>query len=86
MLLLALAGLCACDLLRGYAEGRSSQMQAWEARPLNAQSLGAARFLFDDFGSLNTDTLETNAVPWKVATAALVLASGRGDAPRKGTQ
>jgi hypothetical protein len=79
VVLLALLGLCACNFVRGYAEGRSTQMRAWEARPLNAQALGAARFLFDDFGSLNTDTLETNAVPWKVATAALVL--GRGAAP-----
>lgn len=35
--------------------------------------MGAALFLFGDFGGLDTDTLETNAVPWKVVTAALVI-------------
>jgi hypothetical protein len=35
--------------------------------------IGAMRFLFDDFGALDTDTLQTNAVPWKLVAAALLL-------------
>src|SRR5690554_3626104 len=62
-----------CKLLDGYADGRSHAIAAYEARPLEPAQIGAARFLFDDFHGLSTDTLESTAVPWKLATTALVL-------------
>ncbi len=62
-----------CDFLRGYAEGHSDSLVPYEDADLTTAQLGAARFLFDDFGALNTDTLDTGAVPWKLAAAALVL-------------
>src|SRR5262245_55888002 len=71
-LLIALA-IAGCDFLRGYAEGRSTGLAPYENEDLTTAQLGAARFLFDDFGALNTDTLDTSAVPWKLAAAALVL-------------
>ena len=63
---LGAAGLAplACKTLGGYAEGRSA---------LSAPGTpGVLHLLFDDFHSLNTDTLKTNAVSWKLAGAALV--------------
>ena len=62
-----------CDFLRGYAEGHSSSLEPFENEELTTAQLGAARFLFDDFGGLNTDTLETGAMPWKLTATALVL-------------
>lgn len=70
---LVLLALGACDFLRGYAEGHSTRLRPYEEADLTTAQLGAARFVFDDFGGLSTDTLETNAVPWKLVAAALVL-------------
>ena len=70
--LLALA-LSGCDFLRGYASGRSSSFTPFDTQSLSPAERGAARFIFGDFGALDTDTLETNAVPWKLITTALVL-------------
>lgn len=64
--------LSACALFVG-SEGRSTQIQTYETRELSQTADGAIRFMFDDFGGLSTDTLSTNAVPWKVAVAALLL-------------
>ncbi|MGY2490047.1 c-type cytochrome [Cupriavidus sp. CP313] len=74
---LLLGSLSGCDFLRGYAEGESAVMRDFRAGD-RADDLGAARFVFDDFGGLSTDTLETNALPWKLATTALLLAGGPG--------
>src|SRR5262249_8808099 len=41
-------------------------------------SRGMARFVFDDLGDLNTDTLRPQAVPWKVVVAALMLEQAGG--------
>src|SRR4029077_18586913 len=71
--LLAALSITGCDFLRGYAEGHSSSLAPYEAEDLSSAQLGAARFLFDDFGALNTDTLESGAMPWKLVAAALVL-------------
>jgi mono/diheme cytochrome c family protein len=73
-LVVATCILSACNFMRGYATGRSTTMTELEQRQLSADELGIARFVFDDFGGLDTDTLETNALPWKLATTALVLA------------
>ena len=74
-------GLAGCNFLRGYAEGPSTSFAPYESRSLAASERGAARFLFDDFGSINTDTLETNAVPWKLVAAALVSKKYPGEPP-----
>lgn len=75
--LLSIALLCllaACSFLRGYAEGRSEAMLHYESQDLSPAVRGGARLAFDDFGGLNTDTLESNALPWKITSTALVLA------------
>ena len=74
-------GLSGCNFLRGYAEGPSTSFAPYRSGALPASERGAARLLFDDFGSINTDTLETNAVPWKLVAAALVSTKYRGEPP-----
>jgi mono/diheme cytochrome c family protein len=63
-----------CNFLRGYAEGESTSLAVHlAAQPATSDvELGAARFLFDDFDSLNTDALETNALPWKLVVATML--------------
>jgi mono/diheme cytochrome c family protein len=56
-----------------YAETRADEMVRFERSQPDRMSLGAGRFLLDDLGGLNTDTLATNAFPWKVVVAALLL-------------
>lgn len=65
--------LAGCDFLRGYAEGHSNSLKPYEDDQLPTAQMGAARFLFEDFGALNTDTLATAAVPWKLVAASLVI-------------
>jgi hypothetical protein len=79
LVLVGSLALTACDFLRGYAEGHSTSLQPYEEQDLTTAQLGAARFLYDDFGALSTDTLETNAVPWKLVAAALVLEKYPGE-------
>ncbi len=70
--------------------GRSARMAELEAVALPSAAEGMARFVFDDFGGLTGRTLETNALPYKVVAAALLMereraegrALGRGDLPR----
>jgi len=88
-LLAALAGFLGLvpagrDFVRGYAEGRSSDQTAILAEyGESTPSLGAIRFAYGDFGGINTDALRTNAIPWKVVAAALVLQARRdGEADR----
>jgi mono/diheme cytochrome c family protein len=69
LVLLTLSG-CA-GLLRGYARGSSDGLEALEAH--GAPVDGRGYFLHGDFGGLSTDALETNALPWKLVAAALVL-------------
>lgn len=59
------------DFLRGYAEGSSSALNSLIEQHREVD--GQARFVFDDFGGLNTDTLETHALPWKLVAAALMM-------------
>ncbi len=72
-LVLAVLSLGACDFLRGYAEGHSASLRPYEEAELSTAQLGAARFLFEDFGALSTDSLDTSALPWKLVAAALVI-------------
>ena len=77
-LVVGIAGVAAlgvgCNFLRGYAEGESTSLASHlAAQPATSDAeLGAARFLFDDFNSLNTDALETNALPWKLVVATML--------------
>lgn len=78
----SLVALTGCKL-PNYAETRASRIAAAEKEGLDARSLGAMRFAFDDLGGLNTETLKTNAFPWKVVVTAMALeyASRTGVAP-----
>lgn len=81
MAVLAGVSLAGCNWLRGYADGRSHVIASYEQQALSAPEIGAARFLFDDFHGLSFDTLESTAVPWKLATTALVLHRHPGEPP-----
>lgn len=81
MACLALLAACVgCSLpgrmLRGYAEGDPEGMELLEEGSVYAHApshvQGQVRFVFDDFGSLTTDGLETYGIPWKLAAAAVV--------------
>jgi hypothetical protein len=79
---LAVASAGGCKIFDFSAEARSSRMVLYERANLGRPALGMARFAFDDFGGLSTDTLQTNAVPWKLVGTALVLeAAAREDLP-----
>ena len=72
LLLVLLPVLSGCKL-DGYAATRSERIVAIEKAKPDKQTLGASRFVFDDLGGLNTDTLKTNAFPWKVVVTAMVM-------------
>lgn len=61
------------DFFRGYAEGHASALDAYDMEALTPAQRGAVIFAVSDFGALNTDTLETHAVPWRLAATALVM-------------
>ncbi len=65
--------LSGCAFFSGFAGGRSDMMVRLEQAPMDEITLGKARFVYEDFGHLSTDTLRTNAVPRKLVGAALVL-------------
>jgi hypothetical protein len=74
-----LSVLAACGpigrTMRGYADAGSTDLAALESgfSPETPRwSRGQVRFAFDDFGTLDTDLMETYGVPWKLAAAALV--------------
>ncbi len=85
LLFLAAAGLAAGvanrkalgELARGYARAEPAALANLEL-PEDQAARGAAYFALHDFGGLNTDALRSVAVPWKVSTAALLLADGGG--------
>jgi mono/diheme cytochrome c family protein len=74
------AGVTGCKL-GSYAETRSTQIVEIEKQKPAKMNLAMSRFLFDDLGGLNTDTLQTNAMPWKVVATAMLMES----AAREGT-
>lgn len=61
------------DFFRGYADGGADALDAYDRSSLTSAQRGAVAFTLGDFGGLNTDTLETHAVPWRLAATALVL-------------
>lgn len=66
-----------------YVSTRASRILGIEKAGLERRELGATRFVFDDLGGLNTNTLATNAFPWKVVVTALTMeyAAQRNVAP-----
>ncbi len=88
--MLIVPAMAGCNLpgraLRGYAAADADGLEALEEGGAFAHAprslRGQVRFLFDDFGSLNTDELDTYAIPWKLTSAALVRArhESRGEA------
>jgi mono/diheme cytochrome c family protein len=74
VLILSLTALTSgCAWLRGYAEGHSEALQALSGAELAPLERAKAGFVHDDTGHLNTDTLATHALPWKLVFTALVL-------------
>ncbi len=87
LIVLAIAALTGCALpgrfLRGYAGAEPEGMELLEEggtfEHAPAELRGQVRFVFDDFGSLSTDVLETYGVPWKLVVASVVLHRSRRD-------
>jgi mono/diheme cytochrome c family protein len=77
--------LCGCS-----SQGRSAAMVEAEGAEPPPEAMGMVRFALDDFGGLSGATLETNALPYRLVAAALVLEEEartgermeRGDLPR----
>ena len=80
LITLLVTTLAGCHLpgrfVRGYADADPEGMEllsehgAFATAPSDVR--GQVRFLFDDFGSLNTQNLRRNGSPWKLVGAALV--------------
>lgn len=68
LMVLAVALLCGCS-----AQGRSRAMAEVGEVQLPPAAMGMVRFALDDFGGLSGATLETNALPYRLVAAALVL-------------
>lgn len=72
------AGVAACasgqgawDFLRGHASAVSTAQAAYDLAGMSPQARGAVRLAVHDWGALNTDTLQTHAVPWTLTATAL---------------
>ncbi len=70
---LALVLLAACRGPQVYLAATSADLQANPVAGLGDADAGRMRFLFDDLNGLSTQTLQTNAFPWKVVTTAFLL-------------
>ncbi|WP_297800883.1 c-type cytochrome [uncultured Brevundimonas sp.] len=68
----ASGGSSAWDFLRGHISARSAVLENWQPSD-DAVARGAMQFAFGDFGGLNSDAMNTVALPWKLTSAALVL-------------
>ena len=66
-------GCGAVRWLGGYTTASSRSLPLAMQSAHTPAEVGAARFVHDDFGSLNTDAMRTNAVPWKLVAAVLAL-------------
>lgn len=62
------------DFLRGYGKAPTRALAAYDLPAMDRPARGAVLFALGDFGALDTDALETHAVPWRLAGAALVRA------------
>jgi mono/diheme cytochrome c family protein len=85
-LALSVHGCGAVRWLGGYTTASPGALPAALRSAHAPAEVGAARFMYDDFGSLNTDAMRTNAVPWKLVAAVLTLdASEHTGRPVSGT-
>lgn len=80
----SLAAACAAgqggwDFVRGHAGAVSTAQTAYPLDRLSPEARGAVRLALHDWGALNTDTLQTHAVPW-VLTATALTDTSDGDA------
>lgn len=66
------------DLVRGRLTARATALAPGMLEG-SLESRGALLFAFGDFGGLDTDAMETVAVPWRLTSAALVLAQAPQD-------
>lgn len=78
-LILGALGSVGCATLSRMS-GASPELRAQLGSGKAGYEPGLARFTFDDFGTLNTHTLETFASPWKLYSTALLMS----EAPRLG--
>lgn len=77
------AGQGAWDFVRGHAGASSAAQKAYALDALSPEARGAVRLALHDWGALNTDTLQTHAVPWLLTATALADSSdGEADAIR----
>jgi mono/diheme cytochrome c family protein len=90
VIIAVLIGASACSLpgrfMRGYATAEASGTDVLDRGGIMEEATephrGQVRFVFDDFGSLTTDELESYAIPWKLAATSLALGreeAGRGE-------
>ena len=79
ILVLCPVGSAGCAAF-SHMSGSSADLRALSHDAPRSAELGQARFLFDDFGTLDTHNLETYAMPWKLYTTALLMV----EAPRLG--
>ncbi|WP_324806990.1 c-type cytochrome [Sphingomonas sp. LY29] len=77
-LALVIAGLAFLSWLTARPEAPSAAQPAL-ASGAPAQAKGAAAFIGSGFGGISTEALESSAIPWKLAAAALVLDERRRD-------
>ena len=66
------------DFMRGHIGASSTALANWTPSE-DAVERGAMQFAFGDYGGLNSDAMNTVAVPWKLTAAALVLAQSPDD-------
>lgn len=65
--------------LRGYAQGPSNALSAFDLDSLDARESGAVHFAHGDFSALSTDTLRVSSTPWVFTAALLALRETGGD-------
>ena len=66
------------DFMRGHISASSTALANWQPSE-DAVERGAMQFAFGDYGGLNSDAMNTVAVPWKLTAAALVLSQSPDD-------
>ncbi|MDQ8028732.1 MAG: c-type cytochrome [Brevundimonas sp.] len=79
---LVVLALTACQSAQDLVRGRmTAEPDALDQLALERtlEGRGALLFAFGDFGGLDTDAMETVAVPWRLTSAALVLAHAPQD-------
>ena len=71
---LVVSTLSGCESSLFDFEGSSDALQTYQKQAgSRATDLSQVRFALDDFGTLNSHAMETNAGPWKVYSVALLI-------------